>query len=132
LKNKQDGILDQDKTINSIQKHNIYTNVIEINSHTNIISVSVPHQYDLSDWSCVNSEVNTFNRKLVKLVKPLNHVILVKVHLKRKFFAEQSLHMNNVGKEKIALKIADVVTSLFKIKATNQSVFIGKLNMMMR
>jgi hypothetical protein len=100
LKNKQEGILDQDKTMDSIRKHNIYTNVIEINSHMNIISVSVPHQYGLSDWSCVNSEVNTFNRKLVKLVKPLNHVTLVKVDLKRKLFTEQGLHMNNVGKEK--------------------------------
>jgi hypothetical protein len=77
----------------------------------NIIAVSVRHQYDISDWCCVNSEVNTFNRKLVKLMKPLKHVTLVKVDLKRKCFTEQRLHMNCVGKEKIALKIADVVTT---------------------
>jgi hypothetical protein len=52
----------------------------------NIISVGVPHQYDLSDWSCVNSEVKTFNRKLVKLMKPFKHVTVVKVDLKREFF----------------------------------------------
>jgi hypothetical protein len=44
-------------------------NFVKINSHTNIILVSVPHGYDLTDWSCVNSEVNTFNRELVKLMK---------------------------------------------------------------
>jgi hypothetical protein len=114
------------------KKHNIYTNVVEINSHMNIIAVSASHQYDLSDWSCVNNEVNTFNRKLVKLMKPLKHVTLVKVDLKRKFFTEQRLHMNNVGKEKIALKIADDVTTPVQNKEKNQSVCIGKLNMMMR
>jgi hypothetical protein len=67
----------------------------------NIILVSVPHRYDLYDWSCVNSEVKTFNRKLVKLVKPFKHVTVVKVDLKRKFFTKQGLHMNNVCKEKI-------------------------------
>jgi hypothetical protein len=30
---------------------------------------------------------------------------------KRKFFTEQGLHMSNVGKEKVALKIANVVTT---------------------
>jgi hypothetical protein len=38
--------------------------------------------------------------------------------------------MNNVGK-KIALKIANVVTELFKNKQKNQSVCTGKLNMKM-
>jgi hypothetical protein len=59
----------------------------------------------------VNSEVKTFNRKLVKLMKPFKHVMVVKVDLKRKFFTKQGLHMNNVGKEKIVLKIANVVTT---------------------
>jgi hypothetical protein len=56
------------------------------NSHTNIILVSVQHQYDLSDWSYVNSEVKTFNRILVKIMKPFKDVMVVKVDLKRKFF----------------------------------------------
>jgi hypothetical protein len=131
LKNKQDGILDQDKTRDRIQKHNICTNV-EIKGHMNIIAVSVRHQYDISDWSCVNREVNTFNRKLVKLMKPLKHVTLVKVDFKRKFFTEQRLHMNDIGKEKIELKIAYVVTTPVQNKEKNQSVCIMKLNMMMR
>jgi hypothetical protein len=58
----------------------------------------------------VNSEVKTFNRKLVKVMKPFKHVMVVKVDLKRKFLTKQSLLMKNVGKEKIALKIADLVT----------------------
>jgi hypothetical protein len=40
----------------------------------NMILVSVPHRYDLSDWSCVDCEVKTFNRKLENLMKPYKHV----------------------------------------------------------
>jgi hypothetical protein len=61
-------------------------NFVENNSHMNIILVSVPRQYDLSDWSCVNSEVKTFNRKLVKHMNPYKHVTVLKVDLKREFF----------------------------------------------
>jgi hypothetical protein len=96
-------------------------NFVEINSHTNIILVSVPHRYDLSDWSGVNNEVNTFNRKQVKLMKPSKHVMVVKVDLKSKFFTKQGLHVNNVDKEKIALKIANVVTTSLK-KETEESI----------
>jgi hypothetical protein len=53
-------------------------NFVETNSHMNIILVSVPHRYDLSGWSCVNSEVKTFSRKLVKLMKSFKHVTVVK------------------------------------------------------
>jgi hypothetical protein len=83
----------------------------------NIILVSVPHRYDLSDWSCVNSEVNTFNKKLVKL----KHVTVVEVDFKRKFFTKQGLHMNNVGKEKIVIKIANVVTTTLQ-KQTEEPI----------
>jgi hypothetical protein len=38
---------------------------VEINSHTNIIAMSVPQRHDLCDWSCVNPEVKTFHRNLV-------------------------------------------------------------------
>ena len=62
--------------------------------------------------SCVTSEVNAFNRKLVKLMSE-TYVVVVKVDLDRKFFARQGLHMNNLGKLKIALKIANVVTKIF-------------------
>jgi len=47
--NSQDGL-----------KH--ITNFVKLNSHTNIILMSVPHRHDLSEWSCVNSEMKAFNR----------------------------------------------------------------------
>jgi hypothetical protein len=82
------------------------------NRHTNIILVSVPHRYDLSDWSCVKSEVETFNRKLTKIVRPFNHVEVVKVDLEKEFYTKQGQHMTNVSKEKVALRVVQAVTNI--------------------
>jgi lysophospholipase L1-like esterase len=95
--NSQDGL-----------KH--MTNFVKRNSHTNVIIMSVPHRHDLPVWSCVNNEVKAFNRKLVKLMKPYKHTTVVKVDLDRNCFTRQGLHMNNLGKERIASRIATVVT----------------------
>ena len=37
--------------------------------NTNIMIVTVPHRYDLQGTSCVNKEIDVFNRKLHKVVK---------------------------------------------------------------
>jgi hypothetical protein len=74
-----------------------------------MILVGVPHRYDLSDWSCVDCEVKTFNRKLEKPMKPYKHVTVVQVDLKRKFFTKRGLHKSSVGKEKVVLKVANIV-----------------------
>jgi hypothetical protein len=104
---------------NNVSKNNFQvglkhiTNFVKVNSRTNIILMSVSHQHYLPVWSCVNSEVKAFNRKLVKVMKPHKHVIVVKVDLDRKPFTRHGLHMNNSGKEKIMLKIAHVATKIF-------------------
>ena len=64
---------------------------VEINSHTNIIVMSVPQRHDLCDWSCVNPEVKTFNINLVNLMKSFKHVTVTKVQLQKKFFTRQCL-----------------------------------------
>jgi hypothetical protein len=74
--------------------------------------VSIPHRYDLPDWSCVNYEVEAFNRKLMKLVKPFKHVKVVKVDLGREFYTNHGQHMTNMGKGKVAVKIAQAVTTI--------------------
>jgi hypothetical protein len=88
-------------------------NFVKVNSHTSIILMSVPHRHDLPESSCVNSEVKAFNRKLVKLMKPHKNVMVVKVDLDRKSFTRHGLYMNNLSKENIVLKIANVVTKIF-------------------
>jgi hypothetical protein len=85
--------------------------------------MSVPQRHDLCDWSCVNREVKTFNRKLVKLMKPFKHVTVIKVELERKFFTGQGLHMNKLGKERIALRIATAATTVLQ-KQTEEPISI--------
>jgi hypothetical protein len=87
-------------------------NFVQTNRHTNIILTSVPHRYDLPEWSCVNREVQTFKRKLTKLMKPFEHVSVVKLGLGRESCTRHGQHLNNRGKEKAALKIAQVVTTI--------------------
>jgi len=67
--------------------------------------------------------VKAFNKKLVKLMKPYNHVMVVKVDLDRNIFTRECLHMNNLGKEKIALKIGNVVTKIFLTQEEIISLF---------
>jgi hypothetical protein len=95
-------------------------NFVKLNSHTNIILMSVPRRHDLPDWSCMNSEVKTFNRKLVKFMKPFKYVTIAKVNLNRECFTRHGLHMNNLGKDRIALMIANSITTV--LKKTNRRI----------
>jgi hypothetical protein len=70
--------------------------------------MSVPHRHDLAYWSCVNKEVENFNRKLLKFVKPLGHVKVIKVESNREYFTR---HLNNEGKEQV---IRNVITTMFQ------------------
>jgi hypothetical protein len=65
--------------------------------------------------------MKTVNRKLVKLMKPFKHVTVIKVELERKFFTRQGMHMNKLGKEEIALKIAEVAMTVLQ-KQTKETI----------
>jgi hypothetical protein len=41
---------------------------VKNNEHTNVVVVDTPHRFDLGTSSCVNKEVNAFNRKLKKII----------------------------------------------------------------
>jgi hypothetical protein len=58
----------------------------------------------------VNNEINVFNRKLLKLMKPYKYVLIVTADTDRKFFTRHGLHMNNLGKEKNASKVSTIET----------------------
>jgi YbbR domain-containing protein len=51
-------------------------NFIKHSNNTNIILLSVPHRHDLMDSSCVNSEIRTFNRKLMKCMEIVEYTVL--------------------------------------------------------
>ena len=54
------------------------TKFVEVHSPTNIILICVHHHHDLPEWSCVNSEVKAFNRKLLRLMKPYKQVKVIR------------------------------------------------------
>jgi hypothetical protein len=64
------------------------------------------HRYDLTDWSCINREVTTYNQKLEKLMKTFKHVVIIKTDLIREHFTRHSLHMNSLGKDLISTLIS--------------------------
>jgi hypothetical protein len=83
------------------------------NSHTNIVLLSALQWHDLYDWSSVNKEVQTFNRKLKKCMKRFKHVKMVNVEQNRELFTSHGLHMNKHGKRKIALQVVNTILPLF-------------------
>jgi hypothetical protein len=89
-------------------------NCVESNSHTNIILICAPNRYDLANWSCVNSEVKTFNRKLEKIIKILKHVLVVKKDLTREYFTRHGLHMNTLGKEMITKQTVVAINAILQ------------------
>jgi len=81
-------------------------NSVQTHSKSNVIVISAPHRYDLSQTSCVNQEVKVFNRKLFKYLRACNNTLIVEVDSHRDYYTRHGLHLNRKGKELIAKKIA--------------------------
>jgi hypothetical protein len=82
---------------------------VKENSHTNIVILEAPQGHDLSTLSCVNNDVKVFNRKLQKMIKTHNNMEILYVDTSRGHFTRHGLHMNGMGKEKMARKISEAV-----------------------
>jgi hypothetical protein len=87
-------------------------NFVKDNSHTNIILLSVPHRYDLIKSSCVNNEISMFNRKLAECVKIFSHSTILDIDIDREGFTRQGMHLNQIGKERVATIIGQRLTDL--------------------
>ena len=96
---------------NDVAKNNSKTalrhirNFIKSNNLSNIILVSVPHRHDLIQSSCVNSEIKSFNIKLMKSVKAYQHASILEIGSGRKLFTNHGLHLNGLGKEMLSKQI---------------------------
>ena len=47
---------------------------VKNNNHTNVNVMDTPHRFDLETSSCVKKEVNAFNKKLKKIIKPYDQI----------------------------------------------------------
>jgi hypothetical protein len=86
-------------------------NFIEDNQHVNIIVLTAPHRHDLIASSCVNVEVNNYNRRLIKRMVPFKNVKILATSLERKYFTRHGMHLNALGKERVARGTAMVIRS---------------------
>jgi len=94
------------------------SNFVKYRSYTNIVMLNAPHRYDLETSSCVNNEVQAFNRKLFKTMKMFEHTKIIEVNLNREHFTRHGLHMNAAGKELIAQRIANNIRGVLTRQTT--------------
>jgi len=70
--------------------------------HTNLITIDATHRFDLEASSCVNKEINFFNRKLNKIIKPYELTSQFHLHMKREHFTKHGMHMNGSCEDRIS------------------------------
>jgi hypothetical protein len=87
-----------------------------IATHTNVILMSAPHRFDLMETSCVNHEIENFNRKLRKWMERLGKVEMIDVDNDRNLFKRHGQHLNSEGKESMANKIASTIKCVLNKK----------------
>ena len=67
---------------------------------TNIMAVTAPYRHDLIT-SCINNEVQIFNRKLHKTMGNKDNVTKLDHETNREDFTQHGLHLNASGKGKV-------------------------------
>jgi len=82
---------------------------VDNSRNTNIMVMTAPHRHDLHGSSCVNKEIVTYNRKLHKVVKTVGNVKIIQATLNRNDFTRHGMHLNILGKEKMAKLIGDSI-----------------------
>jgi hypothetical protein len=98
-----------------------FSDFVRSSSNTNVIVTSVPHRFDLQADSCVNKEVELFNRKLQKQMKAFGHVKICNLSEDREHFTTHGLHMNPKGKRGITNKWASLISTIL---SRNHSVSV--------
>jgi hypothetical protein len=86
-------------------------------TNTNIILLNIPHRYDLERTSCVNNEIQVFNRKLKKVTKLFKHVTILEGSTNRKDYTQHGMHLNKHGKRQVANRIEREIVEV--IESTN-------------
>jgi hypothetical protein len=78
--------------------------------------MSAPYRCDLIRNSCVNNEVEVFNRKLRKRLERFGKVEMIDVVSERNFYKKLGQHLNSGGKESMAKKISTTIECLLNRK----------------
>ena len=84
-------------------------NFVKNHNQTNFIMMCVPHRYDLDLNSCINEEVQVYNRKLKKYLKTCENIEIIEIDSNRDLFTEHGLHLILKGKDQTAKKIVQSI-----------------------
>jgi len=94
--------------INESEKGLTYlSNFVDLCKNTNVIIIGAPKRHDLLETSCVNEEVDKFNRKLHKKMRIFEHAKVIDSVSQRECYTRHGLHLNSLGKEQMAHRIAE-------------------------
>jgi hypothetical protein len=88
--------------------------------------MEVPHRYDLEMKSCVNKEITVFKSKLKNINERIFNLRVIDVTTDREMFTRHGLHMNRMGKEQTAGKIATELSVLSQGNKNNPIVLQWK------
>jgi hypothetical protein len=104
---------------NDIEKVNsisaIITPVINFSqkySNTNIIVLEIPHRHDLHHKDMVNIRIQSVNNRLKSILSRFKHVTMLDMNITRNYFTKHGLHLNKLGKEWLARKIASQIDNI--------------------
>jgi hypothetical protein len=82
------------------------------NSNTNTIIIDVPHRYDLSDHSCVNKAIQSFNGKLKNITTLYSYVTVIECNHGKEYFTSHGMHYNRRGKRLITKQVVSEISKL--------------------
>lgn len=98
------------------------TQFIQENTHSNIIIVNIPPRHDIDRNSVTNLEIQATNRKLNKIAKAYNNVMIIDSNLHRKYFTRHGMHLNKHGKEWLSKHIATQIHRLVENNSKDTSI----------
>ncbi|XP_039288371.1 uncharacterized protein LOC120352353 [Nilaparvata lugens] len=79
---------------------------------TNVFVFSIPHRYDLADWSCVNVAIEETNREIMRICNLFSHVKFIDIgKIGRRFFTSHGMHLNGFGKKYVSDRISKSLES---------------------
>jgi hypothetical protein len=94
------------------------TKFVMNNRGTNIIIIGVPHRYDLSEQSCVNNAIQSFNSKLKKITTMFSYVTVIESIHGKEHFTSHGLHYNRRGKILITKQVVSEISKVTARKGT--------------
>ena len=83
-------------------------------SNTNIRIVTAPYRHDLLITSCINNEVQIFNRKLHKIMKNKDNVRILDQETNREDSTQHGFYPN--GKDKVVKLMSQNISHLFEVR----------------